>query len=214
MSVKVGGKSFETLNDKIYVGDTQITKIYAGETLVYPTKDRYAFRIWYEWDPPVALTHGPEPVNQAGYYFNIPVTEVPFHRVAFFTRMAHYRGYYIEHISIFITLEGFGRFYSAKNYQAIAFSALDGKIVNDYFDQGGAVFNYYELIPVVHSSGKVYYKINTSANGVAFNAQRRSDKALIANEYTLTPGGDFNGLAVATFSGYSTAEAINFVLEE
>ena len=63
MSVKIGGYSFETLQQRIYAGSTQIKKIYAGSTLIYPTKagrlkcyiDRYPKSEYYtgetfNWD--------------------------------------------------------------------------------------------------------------------------------------------------------------------
>ena len=204
MSVKIGGKSFETLADNIYVGDHKVTKIYAGDKLVYPTGDakpvdRYRFRFWCKFPERVISTDGPEPVDRIGHYYTLTKNDLPIYRGAFYISKDHDTGLY--YFKVYFTNVGFTTY--DKTIEAIGYGA-DGDIIKyDYYDNP-SIWVYYAMKPVsvyYNNTELVYYTYDTkSGGGILYNATLLDDRYITkVYDGSLEWGGILDTVEMANF---------------
>lgn len=208
MSVKIGGKSFETLDDKIYVGGHKVTKIYAGRKLVYPVREeepvveRYLFRFWVKWPEPILTTYGPIVIDTIGHYFTVTKDDPPVYRAAIYHDDSDSPPFF----KIYFTNVNFSSY--GRLIEAIGYAAIHDDIKYDLYNTS---FNYFTLIGLSHAStGKIYYTHNTTGRGIRFNATVPGG-AYATDAYPVHEwGGTLNGVLVIPFANESAA--INYVL--
>ena len=93
MSVKAAGADWATLKQEVRIGDQKISKIYSGNTLIYPKKEEddynelLKYAAWLEFNTPVCI-YDDVYINRFGYYvrFGSQEDEARVNKIAMYRR--------------------------------------------------------------------------------------------------------------------------------
>lgn len=209
MSVKSGSKSFRTLDDRIFVGDRKITKIYAGSTLVYPVDGIFKNKIWWKFNEIYEEFFTRLMVNCGGHYFLFHDDDFPVYRVGLLYKNRGGR-YDLPYYNLYLTNPYYKKFITP-TIKVYGFRALNDEILQEAIS-GEGDFSYHVLTPNVDTeTGKIYYTYENVGAGININSRNTAGEYAALSYGISEVGGNFDGVDVRVFTS-NASDAINYVI--